>query len=233
VAPATTPPVMRVGDIYPRLLSRYMATEAARNTRDIRPNLFSMLYTPPPVVPVTGGGGGNIGSRPGAPTSEQIRRGTSTTVFRNIISPVNATCPISRDEFNDTSEVTMIRGCNHIFNRDSLREWFISHSTCPLCRYDIRDYRASWSPLPTQPSSLPMNNVRVDSIDDDHITFSYELPPLNYSEDQLYREIVNTIVGMTTGSSANAGRGLGNGNGDGNGDGNGNGNGNDDIMNVD
>jgi hypothetical protein len=59
-------PTIRVGDIYPQLISRYIATEAARNirnTRNIRPNLFSMLY-----------------NRTGAPTNEQIRQATSNTM---------------------------------------------------------------------------------------------------------------------------------------------------------
>ena len=105
------------------------------------------------------------------------------TVFRNILSPTNATCPISRDEFSDESEITMIRSCGHIFNRASLREWFVSHSTCPMCRSDIREYAVS-APGPA--------NLSVDRIDNDSMTFSYDLP-IDYNSDQIYQDIINNV----------------------------------------
>ena len=100
----------------------------------------------------------------------------------------------------------MIRGCNHIFNRASLREWFVSHSTCPMCRSDIRDYRSEQSQLqpPSQSGLQPtsrgsnepnMSNISIDRVDDDQITFSYDIP-IQYNNDQIYRDIVNTITGM-------------------------------------
>ena len=137
-------------------------------------NLFSLLYTVPAAIRANPPGG--------APTNEQIDQATLNTVFSHIVSPVNATCPISRDEFNDESEITLIRGCNHIFNRSSLREWFIRHSTCPLCRGDIRDYR------PT--------NLSIDSVGENHVTFSYDLP-MNYENNQIYHDIVNTVNSLT------------------------------------
>lgn len=81
------------------------------------------------------------------PTAREIQVGTANTRFSNILAPTNSICPISHDEFIDTSEVTQIRGCSHIFNRTSLSEWFRTHSTCPMCRYDIRDYREISEPL--------------------------------------------------------------------------------------
>jgi hypothetical protein len=197
----TTIDTNRISELLPRLLSRYISTDldrAARqapqpterttNTNNNNHNLFSMLYTVPFAIRTNTDGGTNR-SGAGAPTNDQINRATLNTVFSNIISPINATCPISRDEFTDDSQITMIRGCNHIFNRNSLREWFTSHSTCPLCRRDIREYR----PLPTtdpttqqrvqsddNTSAAVLNNVTIDSIGQDHITFSS--PRYNYRE---------------------------------------------------
>ena len=158
-------------------------------------NLLSMLYT----VPI--GGGRTAAATPaappiavaGPPTNDQIANATLNTVFANILSPVNATCPISRDEFNDESEITMIRGCNHIFNRASLRGWFAHHSTCPLCRGDIRMYRG---PVVPAPRVAVRPNMSIDSADENHVTFSYDLPG-HYNDDQIYRDIVNTISGIT------------------------------------
>ena len=158
-------------------------------------NLFSFLYTAPSALRTNPSGG--------APTNEQINQATLNTVFSHILSPVNATCPISRDEFNDESEITMIRGCNHIFNRSSLREWFVRHSTCPLCRGDIRNYRpppsvSSSASSSAAAASLPRSpaNLSIDSVGENHVTFSYDLP-MNYENNQIYHDIVNTVNGLT------------------------------------
>ena len=199
-APAPAPPVQQPSSSAfidaalqqlqgTQLLSRYLNNEHSRGARQTtrqsdNTNIFSMLYTVPIGVRrnVNEGGGG------GAPTNEQIHQATMNTVFGNILSPVNATCPISRDEFNDDSEITMIRSCNHIFNRSSLREWFVNHSTCPMCRGDIRDYTPS-------PARGPAN-LTIDRIDNDHLTFSYDLP-MNYNNDQIYQDIINTVNNIT------------------------------------
>ena len=211
--PPPQTPLQRFGDVLPRLVSRYIATENARQERNN--NLFSMLYTIPIEVGVgvgTGAGAGAGGAHPsnpradGPPTNEQINRATLNTVFSHILSPVNATCPISRDEFNDESEITMIRGCNHIFNRTSLREWLAYHSTCPMCRRDIREYRppSLQEPphAPSHPHSHPPipGNISIDSADRDHVTFSYDLPPNvnTNNNDEMYRSLINMVANMIT-----------------------------------
>jgi len=200
-------PLQRFGDVLPRLVSRYFNTENARQQRNN--NLFSMLYTFPIEVGAGAGAGAGAGgahpSNPradGPPTNEQINRSTLNTVFANILSPVNATCPISRDEFNDESEITMIRGCNHIFNRASLREWLAYHSTCPMCRRDIREYRPpslQEPPHPHPPRDIP-RNISIDSADRDHVTFSYDLPPNvnTNNNDEMYRNLINMVANMIT-----------------------------------
>lgn len=212
-APAVAGVTARLGEVFPRLLSRYFSTELNRDARDANigsRRVDAMLYTFP--IPRAGGGGESGVPRPGpgAPTNDQINRATLNTVFSNILSPVNATCPISRDEFDDNSEITMIRGCNHIFNRVSLREWFMHHSTCPMCRCDIRLYDPSASaasaglvdrprerepvrdvPVVLQPDAT---NISIDRVDDDSITFSYDLP-VEYNNEQIYNDIMNRVMG--------------------------------------
>lgn len=201
----------RLGDVFPRLLSRYFTTDLNREARESNTQggsgEIAMLYTVPISRGVGGGvgGGGGAGSsvpRPGAPTNDQINRATLNTAFSNIVSPINATCPISRDEFNDNSEITMIRGCNHIFNRTSLREWFVHHSSCPMCRRDIRMYRPSASSASSldhtrehEPVRTETTNISIDRVDNDSITFSYDLP-VEYSNEQIYQDIVNRITGI-------------------------------------
>jgi hypothetical protein len=199
-APSTAP--TRLNELLPRLLSRYLTANIAREASERQPpppplipqeevnNIFSMLYTGPIAFRTNTNhtGTGNAGSGP--PTNDQINRATLNTLFSNILSPVNATCPITRDEFDDNTPITMIRGCNHIFNRDSLRSWFAQHPTCPLCRRDIREYQESAA---HQEQGDNPANISIDSINQNHITFSYDLPA-NYNYEDDYRHIINTIT---------------------------------------
>lgn len=74
------------------------------------------------------------------PTQTQIENATSNVVYGAIVDPINTSCPISLETFTETSEVTMIKHCKHIFNRQNLMSWFNTNCKCPVCRYDIRDY---------------------------------------------------------------------------------------------
>jgi len=74
------------------------------------------------------------------PTQTQIENATRNSLYGDILDPINNSCPISLESFLDTSNVTMIRHCRHIFNTSSLMSWFNSNCKCPVCRYDIRNY---------------------------------------------------------------------------------------------
>jgi hypothetical protein len=74
------------------------------------------------------------------PTLIQIENATFNVTYGDIVNPINTSCPISLETFLETSEVTMIKHCKHIFNRQNLMSWFNSNCKCPVCRYDIRDY---------------------------------------------------------------------------------------------
>lgn len=236
----------RLGDTFGRLISSYLTTELERQHRQRQDapgpapsqrqapattpaatttNPFSLLYTyaQPILFRQTGAGagvgnGGSGGS--GGPTPEQINRATLNTTYANVAAPVNTTCPISRDEFNDESEITVIRGCHHIFNRSSLREWFVSHSTCPMCRNDIRNYRASETDTETETitdnatrdlltriidNSGNFANLMIDNVTNDEFTFSYDLPPIydRYNDEHIYHNIVNTLMGGGRTSTTN------------------------------
>lgn len=73
------------------------------------------------------------------PTPETIENATRNIRYSQIITPLNSNCPISLEPFSDSSEVTQILGCRHIFHTDSLNVWFERNVRCPVCRYDIRD----------------------------------------------------------------------------------------------
>lgn len=74
------------------------------------------------------------------PSQQQLADGTLICSFSQIINPINTSCPISLEIFEENSNVTQIRGCGHIFSTNNFQYWFNTHSRCPVCRYDIRDY---------------------------------------------------------------------------------------------
>jgi hypothetical protein len=222
-APAAAPPApadasrrSRLGDAFGRMLSNYLTAENNRNAREnmyrvrnddetgtgaANTNLFSMLYTY--AQPIVSGAAaavtGAANAERGPPSAATINRATLNTRYASIVSPVNSTCPISRDEFEDNSEITMIRGCNHIFNRASLREWFVNHSTCPMCRNDIHNYRDDVSNIYSRimDNSRNFTNMEINNVTNDSVTFSYDLPPMydRYNDEEIYRDILTAVAG--------------------------------------
>ena len=89
------------------------------------------------------------------PTQSQIETATRRVLYRDIISPLNVSCPILQQNFENDSIVSVIRHCGHIFNTDELNVWFESSCRCPVCRYDIREYI---SPRNSVPYPTPRNN---------------------------------------------------------------------------
>jgi hypothetical protein len=76
------------------------------------------------------------------PTQAQIETATRRVRYCDIVSPINRSCPISLENFNDTDTVSIIRYCGHIFHTEHLTTWFRTNCRCPICRYDIRDYNS-------------------------------------------------------------------------------------------
>ena len=102
-------------------------------TRNTRPDFLSRLldgFLQPVVV---------------FPTQSQIETATRITRYADITTPLNRSCPISLENFNENDMVTMIRFCGHIFNSDELNRWFTTNCRCPVCRYDIRNFNATVS----------------------------------------------------------------------------------------
>jgi hypothetical protein len=74
------------------------------------------------------------------PSRQQILNATREIQFDNIENPINNSCPISLEAFQNSDIVTQILHCGHNFNTRQLNRWFESNVRCPMCRYDIRDY---------------------------------------------------------------------------------------------
>jgi len=86
-----------------------------------------------------------------APTRRQIENATRITAFSELENPINNSCPVTLDRFENNSSVTQIIPCGHIFSPSGIDSWLQSNVRCPVCRYDIRDYNSN-----AQTSSEPI-----------------------------------------------------------------------------
>jgi hypothetical protein len=97
------------------------------------------------------------------PTQSQIESATRRVRYCDIARPINTSCPISMDEFNDNDMVIVIRHCGHTFNADHIMNWFRSNCRCPVCRYDIREYNSNVS------NEFFTNSQRVSDSSNNHL----------------------------------------------------------------
>ena len=71
-------------------------------------------------------------------SEQQLASALNNVQYSAIQNPQNNTCPITFETFAGESQVTQLNVCGHIFNREAIRNWLRTNSTCPLCRHDIR-----------------------------------------------------------------------------------------------
>lgn len=80
---------------------------------------------------------------PVAPTRQQVEAATRIVNFSEIENPLNNSCPVTLDRFENSSIVTQIIPCGHIFSSNGIDSWLQTNVRCPVCRFDIRDYNAN------------------------------------------------------------------------------------------
>ena len=134
-----------------------------------------------------------------SPTQEQINNATRSIRYSDISDPISDICPISYETFQEHDVVCEIRNCGHIFHQNALSEWFRTHSTCPVCRRDIRDTNTNANAnvnanvnvnvnvSANANANANVNNVLVDDVDS------------NSDED-----VVNVNASVNTDASVNA-----------------------------
>jgi hypothetical protein len=108
------------------------------------------------------------------PTQTQIENATRRAMYCDIVSPINRSCPISLENFNDSETVSVIRYCGHIFHTEHLNRWFLTNCRCPVCRYDIRNYTSS--------SSSSSNFTQANETNNSPPSLSTQSRHLNESE---------------------------------------------------
>jgi hypothetical protein len=103
------------------------------------------------------------------PSPSQITNATRLVRYSEIQNPISNSCPISLDIFQPNDEVRQIHYCGHIFSKSSFDEWFCNNVRCPVCRYDIRNYRPNISlPIPVTSPISPTHSRENTLIDENN-----------------------------------------------------------------
>jgi len=133
------------------------------------------------------------------PTQTQVEIATRRVRYCDIVTPLNTSCPISLEPFNDNDSVTVIRHCGHIFNTTEINNWFRSNCVCPVCRYDIRNYNTR-----TINSNPNVNHVE-NHVENQEDSSTQERTPAN-TEVHYFNELMHDFSGnlLSDGSDASA-----------------------------
>jgi hypothetical protein len=90
-------------------------------------------------------------------TMSQIDNATHNIKYDSDI--MNQTqCPITLEDFTESEMVCQIHECRHMFRRANLMRWFDTHTGCPVCRYDLRQYGEPTPTHPPTPSTTPTSD---------------------------------------------------------------------------
>ena len=57
--------------------------------------------------------------------------------FENIIEPINISCPITQQNFNNNDMIIKLNICGHIFIKDDFLLWMNQSEICPCCRVNF------------------------------------------------------------------------------------------------
>ena len=71
------------------------------------------------------------------PTQTQVETATRRAMYCDIVSPINRSCPISLENFNDSDTVSVIRYCGHIFHSKCIKPWLLKSKLCPNCKAEV------------------------------------------------------------------------------------------------
>lgn len=73
-------------------------------------------------------------------------------------------CSVCLSEFEDGENLRLLPKCNHAFHLPCIDTWLKSHSSCPLCRFDIRSAKILPPELSEATQGVPPN-IRVSALE--------------------------------------------------------------------
>ena len=75
-------------------------------------------------------------------TNEQIENCTRRITYcdNDNTELLSHTCPITMEDFREGDVLLQLTVCSHAFREMDLLRWFVTHSTCPVCRHSYRNF---------------------------------------------------------------------------------------------
>ena len=117
-----------------------------------------------------------------SPSDEEIQRATTSIEYNSENPPINTRCPITLDNFQNGDEIIIITHCGHAFKTSAFTSWFRTNVRCPVCRYDIREYRGNHE------------NSRPDDVDQENNSSNDISNNLNNAESNTPSSPTNPIL---------------------------------------
>ena len=148
-SPITRPPTRRS---HRRSFNTPFFFNTTFNSRNLQDTLNNSLYDTYPQRPLT---------------EENFNNETISNTWGNIRNIYdlsnNQICPITRENFEDDTNVARINHCGHIFTRSQLLNWFQFDTRCPICRYNLANPVNETTPTTpttnTTPTTTPSTNT--------------------------------------------------------------------------
>lgn len=89
----------------------------------------------------------------------QLATRTFTYSLSGDVTTIDTRCPISWDDFQEGDELCQILGCRHTFKSAPLMDWFGQNTFCPVCRYNVLDYRPQQQGVRDLSNQTPPQNT--------------------------------------------------------------------------
>jgi hypothetical protein len=114
----------------------------------------------------------------------QIQASTEDILYNTSMDETR--CPITLEDFTEGERLMKIKHCGHYFKRSNLMNWLRrDRNTCPVCRYDLRNY-INDNTVNNTNADLSNNNIdqREPSTNTENINPDEENEPHNYEDDE-------------------------------------------------
>jgi len=80
--------------------------------------------------------------RPKCGLADEVIKALPLVRYKDMVSELEQSsedreCPVCLAPFEADDNLRMLPGCSHVFHFDCIAAWFLSHTTCPLCRASL------------------------------------------------------------------------------------------------
>lgn len=130
-----------------------------------------------------------------SPTQSEIDNAVEVFTYTENNTENQHTCPITMEEFIINDRVSRIRHCGHTFREEAINNWFRMNVRCPVCRYDIREYRNN------NAMDISVNNTTDVPNNDDTIDMSsnnIDVSNSTINTDDITNRITNELTSLLT-----------------------------------